>query len=232
MQQVKDAKAKNINMIIEAVSIHSQLWLVCEYCPGGSVKTLMRATGDKLPEKFIIPIARELAEGLRAIHEAGIIHRDVKAGNVLVHEEGRLQICDFGVAGVLQSNIDKRTTWIGTPHWMPPEMFSNKTGDAHAYGSEIDVWAYGCTLFECATGLPPNANLRQRMQIGRQLGRKPPKLEGDSYSEELRSLVSYALNTDPSTRPTMKDILEHPYIANSEEKYPTSSLSELVKIYY
>ncbi|EEP76978.1 conserved hypothetical protein [Uncinocarpus reesii 1704] len=78
LQQVKDAGAKNINMFIEAVSIHSQLWLICEYCPGGSVKTLMRATGDKLEEKFIIPIARELAEGLKAIHDAGIIHRDVK----------------------------------------------------------------------------------------------------------------------------------------------------------
>jgi serine/threonine protein kinase len=96
----------------------------------------MRATGDKLDERFIIPIARELAAGLRAIHEAGIIHRDIKAANILIHEEGRLQICDFGVAGVLQSHVDKRSTWIGTPHWMPPEMFSTR-GEAHKYGSEV-----------------------------------------------------------------------------------------------
>ncbi|PGG97039.1 STE/STE20/YSK protein kinase [Polytolypa hystricis UAMH7299] len=231
MKQARDAGAKNINMFIEAVSIHSQLWLVCEYCPGGSVKTLMRATGDKLDEKFIIPIARELAEGLRAIHDAGIIHRDIKAANILIHEEGRLEICDFGVAGVLQSKIDKRSTWIGTPHWMPPEMFPNRGGETH-YGSEIDVWAYGCTLFECATGYPPNANLRERMQIGRQLNRFPPKLEDESYSEELRSLVAFALDSDPTTRPSMQQILDHPYIAQTSESYPTSSLSDLVRIYY
>ncbi|KAK2806355.1 hypothetical protein FQN51_007399 [Onygenales sp. PD_10] len=233
MKQAKDAAAKNVNMLIEAVSIHSQLWLVCEYCPGGSVKTLMRATGDKLDEKFIIPIARELAEGLRAIHDAGIIHRDVKAANVLIHEEGRLQICDFGVAGVIQSKVDKRSTWIGTPHWMPPEMFPNRGGgEMHQYGSEVDVWAYGCTLFECATGNPPNATLRERMQIGRQLNRYPPKLEGDGYSDGLRSLVGFSLDSDPQIRPTMQTILQHPYIAESAESYPTSSLSELVRIYY
>ncbi|KAJ9304280.1 hypothetical protein DTO217A2_6244 [Paecilomyces variotii] len=232
MQQVKDAGAKNINMLIEAISIHSQLWLVCEYCPGGSVKTLMRATGDKLEERFIISIARELAEGLRAIHDAGIIHRDVKAANILIHEEGRLQICDFGVAGVLQSKLDKRSTWIGTPHWMPPEMFSTRGGGAHQYGSEIDVWAYGCTLYEIARGNPPNAGLREPMQIGRQLTRIAPKLEGDGFSSQLKDLVSFALNSDPMTRPTMADILEHEYIANSAEAYPTSSLSELVRIYY
>lgn len=55
---------------------------------------------------------------------------------MLIHEEGRLQICDFGVAGVLQTQLDKRSTWIGTPHWMPPEMFSMR-GDAHKYGSEV-----------------------------------------------------------------------------------------------
>ncbi|OKL58058.1 hypothetical protein UA08_06679 [Talaromyces atroroseus] len=232
MNQAKEAGASNINMLIEAISVHSQLWVVCEYCPGGSVKTLMRATGDKLEEKFIIPIARELASGLRAIHDAGIIHRDVKAGNVLIHEEGRLQICDFGVAGILQSKVDKRSTWIGTPHWMPPEMFSTRGGSAHQYGSELDVWAYGCTLYEFATGNPPNAGLRERMQIGRSLGRNTPKLEGDSYSQELKSLVSFSLNSDPLTRPNMSMILEHSYIAGSESEYPTKSLSELVRIYY
>ncbi|KAE8555672.1 hypothetical protein EYB25_000370 [Talaromyces marneffei] len=232
MNQAKEAGARNINMLIEAISIHSQLWVVCEYCPGGSVKTLMRATGDKLEEKYIIPIARELASGLRAIHDAGIIHRDVKAGNILIHEEGRLQICDFGVAGILQSKVDKRSTWIGTPHWMPPEMFSTRGGEAHQYGSELDVWAYGCTLYEFATGNPPNAGLRERMQIGRALGRNTPKLEGDQYSQELKNLVAFSLNSDPLTRPTMATILEHPYIAGSETEYPTKSLSELVRNYY
>ncbi|KAF9882762.1 hypothetical protein FE257_005310 [Aspergillus nanangensis] len=230
MKQVKDSGAKNINEIIEAVSIHSQLWLVCEYCPGGSVRTLMRATGDRLEEKYLITVARELAAGLHAIHEAGIIHRDIKAANILIHEEGHLQICDFGVAGVLQSQMDKRSTWIGTPHWMPPEMFSTR-GEAHKYGSEIDVWAYGCTLFEFATGNPPNSNLRERMQIGRQLNRKTPKLD-EKYSEGLKNLVTFALESNPAVRPSMADILMHPYIADSEEEYPTLSLRELVRIYY
>lgn len=192
----------------------------------------MRATGDRLDEKFIIPIARELAEGLRAIHDAGIIHRDVKAANVLIQEEGHLQICDFGVAGILQSKMDKRSTWIGTPHWMPPEMFSTRGGSTHQYGSELDVWAYGCTLYEIATGNPPNAGLRERMQIGRSLGRSIPRLDGTRYTEELKDLVAFSLESDPATRPTMATILSHPYITDSEAEYPTSSLSELVRIYY
>ncbi|KAJ5905689.1 uncharacterized protein N7473_002605 [Penicillium subrubescens] len=231
MKQVKDSGAKNINELIEAISIHSQLWLVCEYCPGGSVRTLMRATNDKLDEKYIIPIARELAVGLHAIHEAGIIHRDVKAANILIHEEGRLEICDFGVAGVLQSQRDKRSTWIGTPHWMPPEMFATR-GEAHKYGSEIDVWAYGCTLFEFATGNPPNSGLRERMQIGRQLNRNTPKLDSENYSEGLKDLIAFALDSNPASRPTMADILAHPYISGTDEEYPTSSVSELVRNYY
>ncbi|KAJ5627169.1 hypothetical protein N7528_004596 [Penicillium herquei] len=231
MKQVKDSGAKNINELIEAISIHSQLWLVCEYCPGGSVRTLMRATGDKLEERFIIPIARELAVGLRAIHQAGIIHRDIKAANILIHEEGHLEVCDFGVAGILQSQRDKRSTWIGTPHWMPPEMFSTR-GQAHQYGSEIDVWAFGCTLFEFATGNPPNSGLRERMQIGRQLTRNTPKLDSNDYSQGLKDLIAYALDSNPLTRPSMEDILAHPYIAETDEEYPTSSVGELVRNYY
>lgn len=78
LRQAQDSGAQNLNQMIEALPVHSQLWMVCEYCPGGSVKTLMRATKDKLSEKYIIIVARELAKALKGLHEAGIIHRDVK----------------------------------------------------------------------------------------------------------------------------------------------------------
>ena len=114
---------------------------------------------------------------------------------------------------------------------MPPEMFATR-GATHQYGSEIDVWAFGCTLFEFATGNPPNSGLRERMQIGRQLNRSAPKLDSDRYSQGLKDLIAFALDSNPATRPTMADILEHPYIAGTEEEYPTSSVSELVRNYY
>ncbi|KAL8947662.1 MAG: hypothetical protein Q9222_006082 [Ikaeria aurantiellina] len=78
LRQLRDNNAKNINLIIDAFPIHSQLWIVTEYCPGGSLHTLMQGVGSKLEEKYIIPVARELAIALKAIHATGIIHRDVK----------------------------------------------------------------------------------------------------------------------------------------------------------
>jgi serine/threonine protein kinase len=78
LRQAQDSGAENLNQMIEALPIHSQLWLVCEYCPGGSVKTLMRATNDRLSEKYIVVVARELGKALKALHAAGIIHRDIK----------------------------------------------------------------------------------------------------------------------------------------------------------
>lgn len=70
------------------------------------------------------------------------------------------------------------------------------------------------------------------MQIGRQLNRNTPKLDSDSYSEGLKDLIAFALDSNPATRPTMADILAHPYIAGTDEEYPTSSVSELVRNYY
>jgi serine/threonine protein kinase len=79
LRSLKDNKAKNVNIIFDAFSVDSQLWIVSEYCPGGSLSTLMKATLQPgLEEKFIIPIAREAAIALKYVHEAGIIHRDIK----------------------------------------------------------------------------------------------------------------------------------------------------------
>ena len=117
----------------------------------------MRATNDRVAEKYIVVIARELAKALKGLHKAGIIHRDVKgsfesprwastnanifiAANVLIHEEGRLELCDFGVANVLDARTDKRRTFIGTLHWMPPELWTEKP----EYSDEVSDTKFQC----------------------------------------------------------------------------------------
>jgi hypothetical protein len=231
LRQAQDSGAQNLNHMIEALPVHSQLWMVCEYCPGGSVKTLMRATNDKLSEKFIIIVARELAKALAGLHEAGIMHRDVKAANVLIHQEGRLELCDFGVAGILDTQTDKRKTFIGTLHWMPPELWTENP----EYSDEVDVWEYGCTIYECAMGRPPNADLRERQQLKMRMRRLKQAIslpESGDFSDGLRSLVSYALTPDAGTRPSMRDILNHDILRDTEESHPTKMLTELVETYY
>ncbi|EON64207.1 STE/STE20/YSK protein kinase [Coniosporium apollinis CBS 100218] len=228
LQQLKDSKAHNVNIIHEAFSLHSQLWLVCEWVAGGSVHTLMKASPRGLEEHFIIPIARELAVALKHIHDAGIIHRDLKCANVLVAEDGRVNLCDFGISGVLESQVAKRSTIIGTPNWMPPELLL-QMGQAAAtgYGAEVDCWAYGCTIYEMATGMPPNARIAPAMMATM----RAPRLEGGDYSDELRDFVSYCLEERPKDRPRMEDILNHPFLANTSKSHPTESLRRLVERY-
>ncbi|KAJ9615053.1 hypothetical protein H2200_001127 [Cladophialophora chaetospira] len=232
LRQAQESGAQNLNQMIEALPVHSQLWMVCEYCPGGSVKTLMRATKDRLAEKYIIIVARELAKALKGLHEAGIIHRDVKAANVLIHQEGRLELCDFGVASILDTQTDKRKTFIGTLHWMPPELWTENP----EYSDEVDVWEYGCTIYECAMGKPPNADLRERQQLKMRMRRMKQAIslpeDDEGFSEGLRSLVSYTLTPDAATRPSMKDVLEHKLLKDTDETHPTSMLTELVQTYY
>lgn len=233
LRRAQESGAQNLNQMIEAFAVHSQLWLICEHCPGGSVKTLMRATRDRLEEKYLIVVARELAKALEGLHQAGIMHRDVKAANVLIHENGGLQLCDFGIAAAIEGQTDKRRTFVGTFHWMPPELWADKP----EYNDEVDVWGYGCTLYECATGTPPNSDVRERQQLKVRMRRLKqsiglPEKDGMDFSDGLRSLVKFALNPDAASRPSMHDILGHDFLAATEEKYPTSCLTELVQQYY
>lgn len=226
LSTLSETKAKNINFVIEALVIGQSMWLITEYCSGGSVATLMKPTFPAgLQEKWIIPILREVVEALRYVHAAGIIHRDIKCANVLITEVGGVQLCDFGIAGVIESKADKRSTIIGTPHWMAPELL---TGSA-SYGKEVDIWAFGAMVYEIATGLPPNvANGIPYERLGSYLKQHVPRLEGDQYSSELRSLVAYCLEEEPQARPSIEAVQKHPYILNTSSKYPTSSLRSLV----
>ncbi|KAL6715757.1 hypothetical protein ACLMJK_006718 [Lecanora helva] len=226
LQQLQSYGARNVNQIYEVMEVHSQFWIISEYCPGGSVHTLMQATSNKVDEKYLIPIARELALGLNAVHQAFVIHRDVKAANVMVHEEGAIQIIDFGVAGMIQNQGDKRKTMIGTPHWMGPEALN--PGE-EGYGKEVDTWAFGCTLIEMATGAPPRKQVApQQLERAIRLQGAPRLKPEQGHSQGLCDLVAFVLVKDPKQRPSMEQILDHPYLKGTENAYPTSSLRHFV----
>lgn len=229
LQVLSEGGAQNINYVLEALPVGHAMWMVTEYCAGGSVATLMKPTAPGgLQEKWIIPILREVAVAIFWVHRQGIIHRDIKCANVLITEDGGVQLCDFGVAGMMETKFDKRSTFIGTPHWMAPELF-----DPNAqYGTEVDIWAFGSMVYEIASGLPPNVGANVGLpQFGGFLRDHIPRLEGDQYSEPLKHLVAFCLEESPAKRPTIQQVQEHPYIKDTSAKYPTSSLSSLVRAY-
>ncbi|KKY34028.1 putative ste ste20 ysk protein kinase [Diaporthe ampelina] len=229
LKKLGESGARNINTVIETLLVGPSMWIITEYCGGGSVSTLMRPSGG-LPEKWIVPILREVAEALKWVHKEGIIHRDIKCANVLVTEAGGVQLCDFGVAGIIETKFDKRSTVTGTLNWMAPELFDMSV----SYGTEVDIWAFGSLAFEAATGLPPNAKNMSRFdpsQFGSYLKQHVPRLEGDQFSDRLKDLVAFCMTEDPRDRPSVGQIQGHPYIYNTERDYPTKSLSMLVKAY-
>ena len=140
LAKVSGSNSVNINPFLGAFQLHSQIWIINEYCPGGSLRTLCNAyPGHRLEEKYIKAVARELAAGLRFIHDQNIVHRDIKAGNVMIREDGAVQIIDFGVSGILETKQDKRSTFIGTPPYMPLEMFTPAAFKPLNYSTEVSL---------------------------------------------------------------------------------------------
>ncbi|KAK8068328.1 STE STE20 YSK kinase [Apiospora saccharicola] len=241
LKLLRDVGAANVNLVIDAFMVEQSMWIVTDYCAGGSVATLMKPfiaasikglKGPRLDEKWIIPILREVAEAVRWIHTHGVIHRDIKCANIFITQEGGVQLGDFGVAAMVQTKFDKRRTVIGTLHWMAPELFDSVV----SYGPAVDIWAFGAVAYEMASGLPPNAMESHRArvdpsQFGEFLNGHIPRLEGPEYSDGLKDLVAFCLEKDPDRRPTIERVTDHAYIRDTSLAYPADSLSQLVRNY-
>lgn len=235
LQKLMDCNAKNIMALHDAFDWHDQLWIVSDYCTGGSIRTLSRAHLPSRPgfeERHIIPIARELAIAIKSVHDHDIIHRDIKGANVFVTEEGDIKLGDFGVTGLVGDGL-KRRTMVGTPHYMSAVLHTDDPSTMNltldAYGKEVDIWAYGITIYEAATCQVPYQTVRP--EYLKHYVVNPPRLEGGDFSDGLRDLIAFCLNGDPDQRPSIEDVLAHPYIANTSETHPTRTLVELIDRY-
>ena len=108
-----------------------------EYCDGGALDSIIVDLGKGLTEKQIAYVTRQMCDGLLYLHRNRVIHRDLKAGNVLLTLQGDVKLADFGVSARLKEDNQKRDTFIGTPYWMAPEVVACETFRDEPYDSKV-----------------------------------------------------------------------------------------------
>ncbi|OAD09191.1 hypothetical protein MUCCIDRAFT_151782 [Mucor lusitanicus CBS 277.49] len=188
LSQLTHARSQNITPYYGSFLNDTKLWIIMAYAAGGSVRTIMKA--GNLEERYIAVITREILLALSYLHKNQIIHRDIKAANILLTAEGNVQLCDFGVAA---ANSFRRSTFVGTPYWMAPEVIR----EGASYDYKADIWSLGITVYEMATGNPPLANVDPMRAISVIPKSAPPRLP-DTFSPAIREFVDCCLSEHPS----------------------------------
>ncbi len=142
----------NIVQMIATEQINGEQCLIMEYVPGGSLRDLLDTQGQ-LPLAQVLDIVLELADALSRAHHLGVIHRDLKPGNVLLAEDGTPRLTDFGISRMLQqegTQLTQAGAMVGTVDYMSPEACRGEALDGRS-----DIWSFGVLLYEMLTGELP-----------------------------------------------------------------------------
>lgn len=191
-----------------SIFLENVLWLVMEYCAAGSAIDLIRITKKQLNEFEIASILFCALKGLQYLHENKKIHRDIKAGNILLDGNGNAKLADFGVSTELLHTWADKDTFIGSPFWMSPEVINKSK-----YNKKTDIWSLGITAIELAEGEPPYSHIHPIRAMFAIKTHPPKELTiPKKWSVEFNDFVSKCLNIDPKLRPNAKDLLQHPFI--------------------
>eukprot|EP00118_Oscarella_pearsei_P007951 m.40024 g.40024 ORF g.40024 m.40024 type:complete len:935 (+) comp32879_c0_seq3:2547-5351(+) len=184
-------------------------WLVMEYCIG-SASDILEVHKQPLEEVEVAAICTEVVKALCYLHANKRIHRDVKAGNVLLTEDGRVKLGDFGSASL----CSPANSFVGTPYWMAPEVILAM--DEGQYEGKVDVWSLGITCIELAERKPPLFNMNAMSALYHIAQRDPPVLGNTrQWSDSFRDFICCCLQKQPNLRPTSAQLLGHEFVKGS-----------------
>ncbi|XP_075691503.1 serine/threonine-protein kinase TAO3 isoform X2 [Rhinoderma darwinii] len=194
-------------------------WLVMEYCLG-SASDLLEVHKKPLQEVEIAAITHGALQGLDYLHSRNMIHRDIKAGNILLTEPGQVKLADFGSAAI----ASPANSFVGTPYWMAPEVILAM--DEGQYEGKVDIWSLGITCIELAERKPPLFNMNAMSALYHIAQNESPTLQSNEWSDSFRGFVDYCLQKIPQERPTSAELLRHDFVRRER---PARVLIDLIQ---
>ncbi|XP_050267796.1 serine/threonine-protein kinase STY46-like isoform X9 [Quercus robur] len=199
---MREIQHKNVVQFIGACTRPPSLCIVMEYMSGGSIHDFLHKQKNVFTHPDLIRVAIDVSKGMKYLHHNNIIHRDLKAANLLMDGNGVVKISDFGIAR-MQAQSGVMTAETGTYRWMAPEVIEHKP-----YDHKVDVFSFGVLLWELLTGKLPYEQLSPlQAAVGVvQKGLRPiiPK----QTPQKLGELLERCWQQDPSSRPEFSEILE------------------------
>jgi len=206
---MKTSHHASIIEYIDSFALDGQLWVVMEYMDGGCLTDVLEEYKSvSLTEYQIAYICEQALLGLAYIHTLNRIHRDIKSDNILLNRAGAVKIADFGYAAQLKAEQAKRTTIVGTPYWMAPELIRGQE-----YTNKVDVWSLGIMTMEMAEGEPPYMEYPPLRALFLITTKGIPDLKvPEKWSPQFRQFVSLCLDVDTEKRWNATQLLKHAFL--------------------
>lgn len=212
----------NIVKLIDSFEDQQNYYMVLEFCETGELYSFCKKNKN-LEDSKIRDFGLQLANGIKYLHDKLIFHRDLKLGNILIKNNNKIKICDFGLAKILKTVDEETMTICGTANYIPPEMVNEKP-----YGIKGDCWAFGCVIFALKTGGPPfdsKGDIKSTIENIKSLNIKYP----EKISIDLLDLLKKIFQLESKFRFDINQIMVHKFFSNKKEATYNSKIAMELK---